>query len=81
MGAAEKQPGLMPFWPAAMPREMALAYTQVSAAQMDEWEQSGKVRFSARGARGARIALRADLDAALLSLVESGEGTEGWFGG
>ena len=55
----------LPHWPAAMSRDLALAYTGVAEAQMREWESRGMVRFQSRGPRGALIAPRADLDAAL----------------
>ncbi|WP_066767931.1 hypothetical protein [Sphingobium sp. CCH11-B1] len=58
----------LPDWPAGMTRDLALAYTGVSADQMKEWERVGKVRFRTRGPRGAAIALRSELDAALADL-------------
>lgn len=57
-----------PDWPAAMSRDLALAYTGVAEAQLRAWERSGRVNFRARGPRGAMLALRADLDAALADL-------------
>jgi hypothetical protein len=68
MGAAEKLDTTIPFWPAAMGWDMALAYTRVAETQMQEWHRTGAVRFRNRGANGARIALRADLDRALEAL-------------
>lgn len=68
MGAAEKHDGPLPFWPIAMTRELALTYTQVSRAQLDEWERRGTVRFRPRGANGAMITERAQLDEALHQL-------------
>ncbi|MCK0531484.1 hypothetical protein [Sphingobium agri] len=61
----------LPDWPAAMNREWALAYTGVSGEQMKEWVRSGKVRFRPRGPKGAMVALKADLDAALADLFGS----------
>lgn len=58
----------LPDWPAGMSRDLALAYTGVSVDQMKEWERVGKVRFRMRGPRGAAIALRSELDAALADL-------------
>jgi hypothetical protein len=58
----------MPDWPVAMTREMALAYTGVADAQLREWERRGTVRFCMRGPRGAAIAARSSLDAAVQSL-------------
>lgn len=58
----------MPNWPAAMSRDLALAYTGVAEAQLREWERRGLVRFRQRGPRGASIAARSDLDAALATL-------------
>lgn len=58
----------LPDWPAAMNREVALAYTGVAEAQMRAWEKSAKVNFRARGPRGAMLALRSDLDAALAAM-------------
>ncbi len=55
----------LPNWPAAMSRDVALAYTQVAEAQMRAWERTGRVAFRARGPRGGALALRSDLDAAL----------------
>jgi hypothetical protein len=63
----------LPDWPAGMNRDLALAYTGVSTDQMREWERVAKVRFRPRGPRGAMLALRSDLDAALADLF----GTEG----
>lgn len=61
----------MPDWPAAMPRGLALAYTQVSDVQLRAWEKAGQVSFRARGPNGAMLALRSDLDAALKALFAS----------
>jgi hypothetical protein len=68
MSAAEKLDARLPFWPVAMGRPMALAYTGVSEAQMREWERSGLVHFRARGPHGAAIAQRAELDNAVADL-------------
>lgn len=68
MAAAEKHDLPLPFWPAAMSRSMALAYTGVAEAQLREWERARKIVFRARGPRGAMIALRSELDAALAEL-------------
>lgn len=57
-----------PTWPAAMNKEWALAYTGVSAMQLNEWMRTGKVKFRARGPHGALLALKTDLDQALMSL-------------
>ncbi len=65
MGLALEQ---WPDWPAGMNREVALAYTGVAEAQLRQWERSGKVSFRARGPRGAMVALRSDLDAALADM-------------
>ena len=59
---------IMPDWPAAMSRELALAYTGVAQSQLREWERSGSVVFIPRGPRGAKIALRTALDSALAGL-------------
>jgi hypothetical protein len=61
----------MPDWPAAMTRDVALAYTGVAEAQLREWERRGLVRFCPRGPRGAAIAARTSLDAALSTLFSS----------
>jgi hypothetical protein len=61
----------MPDWPAAMSRDLALAYTGVAEVQLRAWERGGKVNFRARGPRGAMLALRSDLDAALIALFTS----------
>ena len=61
----------MPDWPAAMSRDIALAYTGVAEAQLRAWERGGKVNFRARGPRGAMLALRSDLDAALTEMFSS----------
>jgi hypothetical protein len=58
----------LPDWPAGMSRDVALAYTGVSAEQMKEWERVGRVRFRPRGPRGQMLALRSDLDTALRDL-------------
>ncbi|KTF68647.1 hypothetical protein ACNFJ7_02015 [Sphingomonas sp. HT-1] len=68
MGAAEKLDGTIPFWPAAMTRAMALAYTSVSETQMRQWEREGTVRFRARGPNGSMITERAQLDDAIRKL-------------
>lgn len=60
-----------PDWPAAMSREVALAYTGVAEVQLRAWERAGKVTFRPRGPRGAMLALRADLDAALTAMFTS----------
>jgi len=61
----------MPDWPAAMSRDLALAYTGVAEVQLRAWERGGKVNFRARGPRGAMLALRSDLDAALTEMFSS----------
>ncbi len=61
----------LPHWPACMSREVALAYTGVSEAQLREWERRGTVRFRSRGPHGQMIAPIEDLDAARLSLFDS----------
>lgn len=61
----------LPDWPAAMTRPEALSYTRMAEAQLREWERRGLVRFRHKGANGAAVALRADLDAALRTLFES----------
>lgn len=68
MSAAERHDAPMPFWPAAMSRPLALAYTGVSEKQMREWERSGQVRFRAVGPNGAKIAPREQLEDALRRL-------------
>lgn len=59
---------IMPNWPAAMSRELALAYTGVAQSQLREWERNGSVVFIPRGPRGAKIALRSALDSALATM-------------
>jgi len=59
---------IMPNWPAAMSRELALAYTGVAQSQLRQWERSGSVIFIPCGPRGAKIALRSALDSALATL-------------
>lgn len=66
----------LPDWPVAMTRELALAYTGVAEAQLREWESRGMVRFRQRGPRGAAIARRTDLDAALELLFGSAAGAD-----
>lgn len=66
----------LPHWPAAMNRDLALAYTGVADAQLREWESRGMVRFRQRGPRGAAIAPRTDLDAALELLFGSAAGAD-----
>jgi len=68
MGAAEKHNDHLPFWPAAMSRPLALAFTGVSEAQMREWERTRVVRFVARGPNGAKITERCQLEEALRQL-------------
>ena len=58
----------LPQWPAAMNRDLALAYTSVSEAQMRVWEREGRVQFRARGPNGAKVCLRAALDVALTEM-------------
>lgn len=67
MGLAER----LPYPPAGMNRETALAYTGVSEAQLRAWERGGKVSFRPRGPHGSMLALRVDLEAALMALYES----------
>lgn len=73
MGLAITQ---LPHWPAAMNRDLALAYTGVADAQLREWESRGTVRFRQRGPRGAAIAPRTDLDAALELLFGTAAGAD-----
>ena len=54
-----------PDWPAAMSRELALAYTGVAKTELRAWEKRGLVRFLPIGPRGTAITLRASLDDAL----------------
>ena len=61
----------LPDWPAAMNRELALAYTSVAEAQLRAWERAGKVRFRPRGPNGQMVALRSQLDDALAALFVS----------
>ncbi len=61
----------LPDWPAAMSREVALAYTGVAEAQLRSWEKTGGVVFRSRGPHGGMLALRSDLDAALARLFTS----------
>ncbi|MBV9843223.1 MAG: hypothetical protein JOY99_17095 [Sphingomonadaceae bacterium] len=61
----------LPDWPAAMSRELALAYTGVGEAKMREWMRRGLVKFRACGPRGEMIAQRVDLDVALRDLFSS----------
>ena len=70
---AEKFETPMPFWPEAMGRGMALAYTGVAEAQLKAWEKTRKVVFRPRGPNGAMIALRADLAAALADLLSGND--------
>lgn len=65
MGLALEQ---LPDWPAGMNRELALAYTGVADAQLRAWERACVVNFRPRGPRGAMLALRSELDAALSTL-------------
>jgi hypothetical protein len=62
---------IMPNWPAAMSRELALAYTGVARSQLQEWERSGTIIFLPLGPRGEKIALRSALDSVLVALFES----------
>jgi hypothetical protein len=68
MGMALHQ---LPDWPAGMTRDVALAYTGVAETQLRAWEKAGKVAFRPRGPKGASLALRVDLDAALAALFTS----------
>jgi len=79
MSAAEKREAPMPFWPEAMGREMALAYTQVSEGQMREWERKGTVRFFPGGRNGQRIALREELKKAVEGLASTSGASDDWF--
>ncbi len=72
MGAAEKHPGPIPFWPAGMSWDMALAYTGVGEAQMRDWQKRGLVRFRARGPKGGLVTSRDQLDEALRQLFAAG---------
>jgi hypothetical protein len=62
----------LPAWPAAMNRELALAYTGVSEVQLRQWEKAGKVLFRARGPMGSMLALKSQLDDALVELFAPG---------
>ncbi len=61
----------MPDWPAAMSRELALAYTGVASSQLRQWERERSVTFLARGPRGTKIVRRSDLDTALSALFSA----------
>jgi len=67
----------LPDWPVAMTRDVALAYTGVAEAQLREWERRGTVRFCMRGPRGAAIAARSSLDAAVHSLFAAAAADDG----
>lgn len=67
----------LPDWPAALTREEALAYTRVGEAQLKAWERARKVHFRTRGAKGAAIALRTELEAALADLFVGNSGDIG----
>lgn len=69
--AAEKHAAALPFWPEGMSRVLALAFTGVGDAQMAAWEKSGRVRFLPRGPKGAMVARKVDLQAALDDLFSS----------
>jgi hypothetical protein len=77
MSAAEKHEAPLPFWPVAMSRPMALAYTGVAEAQMRAWEKAGAVHFRPRGPHGAAIVQRAELDLAVAELF-SRDMSEDW---
>ena len=51
-----------PDWPAAMNREMALAYTGLSEKLFDQLERTGRVAGKKFGRSGERVYLRAQLD-------------------
>lgn len=70
----------LPDWPAAMPRDMALAYTQVAEAQLRAWERAGRVHFRARGPRGGALALRSELDTALAEMFSENAAEDMDFG-
>lgn len=57
-----------PDWPAAMSRDLALAYTGVAQTELREWEKRGLVRFLPIGPRGTAITLRLSLDNALTAV-------------
>ena len=65
-----------PAWPAAMNRDYALAYTGVSEVQLNEWVRAGRVKFRPRGPRGQMLALKIDLDQALMSLFGGSAGED-----
>ncbi len=70
MVVKKAQAMIMPDWPAAMSRELALAYTGVAQCQLCEWERSGAIIFLPIGPRGQKIALRSALDCALDAMFE-----------
>ncbi|MDB5725741.1 MAG: hypothetical protein JWQ16_2495 [Novosphingobium sp.] len=61
-----------PDWPAAMPREVALAYTGVSAELLRDWRKRRKVTFRPDGPNGQLLVLRSQLDDALREQFASG---------
>lgn len=63
----------MPNWPAAMSRDMALAYTGVASTELRQWERKGMVRFLPLGPHGAKMALRSDLDTLLATLFATSD--------
>ncbi len=70
----------LPDWPAAMEHDLALAYTRVSKDQMRAWEKARKVHFVARGPNGMKVALRSELDAALIDLFATSDAEDFDFG-
>jgi len=67
-----------PDWPVGMTREVALAFTGVAEAQLEEWIKGGVVKFRRRGPHGAAVAQREELAAAFKSLFDDGnDSTDG----
>jgi hypothetical protein len=67
MGAQLKLADL-PDWPAALTMDEAIAFTGMGEAVIRQWSRSGKVRFLPRGPKGALVALKTDLQAALADM-------------
>jgi len=70
----------LPDWPAAMNREAALAFTGVAESQLKQWAKVGKVRFRARGPNGQLLALKSDLEAALVEMFTAADEEDLDFG-
>lgn len=63
----------LPRWPAALGRQDALAFSNVSETTLKTYERLGIVRFKPVGPYGCKVARTADLERMLECIFELGD--------